>query len=194
MVTKRKPDNENFVPLVAVGQQKVTPCIRYEPARGDPVPDTEVKETMLTLLEPFYDSLTDADTVLVSRTRPAEKDAGRDPVGRTELPFVGTDAGGDPHAEEKQASVIGTSESTRRLVGLLRVHQSTRRGSSRNTGNLNMTGLPSQCESWTKLATTRLGSTGCVRKHRTADIRRAVGALLQPKGRPARPPRTSLGG
>ena len=50
----------------------------------------------------------------------------------------------------------------------------TKSGSSRSMGLSIMTGPPSVCQPWTKLATTRLGSTLGVRKHHTAVERRAV--------------------
>ena len=42
---------ENFVPLVAVTQQKVTPSARHDHGRRNFVSDKQVEETMLKLLE-----------------------------------------------------------------------------------------------------------------------------------------------
>ena len=68
---------DKFVPLVAVSQQKVAPSNRHEPARENPVPDSDVAETMRKLLKLFAETLIDDDAVLVRETRPAERAAER---------------------------------------------------------------------------------------------------------------------
>ena len=60
---------DNVVPLVAVTQQTGTPSV---PAKENPVPDTEVEESMHKLLERFPESVTDNYAVFV-RTSPLLK-------------------------------------------------------------------------------------------------------------------------
>ena len=62
-VTARKEDL--FIPPVAVTQQKVTPSIRHDSARGNFVRDEEVEETLLKLLQLFSEFLIDHDAVFV---------------------------------------------------------------------------------------------------------------------------------
>ena len=57
----------NFVPFVAVTQQKAIPFIWHDPDMRNPVQEKKVGETMFALLELFSESLIDDDAVSVSK-------------------------------------------------------------------------------------------------------------------------------
>ena len=99
-------------PLVAVTQTKVSPYSRHDPSRRNPVPDTEVDETMLKLLEQFSESLIRDDPELVKKKLLAEKESWRRPycANRTSLSVV-TEVGMTVTPKTKKAGVIGTKGS-----------------------------------------------------------------------------------
>ena len=61
---------------------------------------------MLKLLERFSERII-GDAVLVRVFPLAETEARRTPLAKTTLPSAVIDAGGDPHADAKKASVVG---------------------------------------------------------------------------------------
>ena len=67
------------------------------------MPETDVEDSMLMLVETFSEKLIDNGAVLVKKSPPAETEAWR---GSTAGPR-------NPYANEKKGSVIGTEESQR---------------------------------------------------------------------------------
>ena len=62
---------------------------------------------MLKVLQLFSERIIGDDALFVRVIPLAETEARRTPLAKTSLPSAVTDAGGDPHAEAKKASVVG---------------------------------------------------------------------------------------
>ena len=96
---------DNFVPLVAVTQQKVSPSSRHDPATGKPCASTEVKETMLKLLEPLSETLID-DGAVKKQPLP-EQEARRNPIAQTGPPSAAHHAGETLYATVNKKRQLG---------------------------------------------------------------------------------------